>query len=252
MGKIRYLSDGALRYIKGRLDSIEKKVKELSTNKQENDITAPDVDIVNMQTNYFVVINNNNNRYCLITDRCVNEFIIIRNNNKLYHINIHCIKDDVGISNNIYNSDGDIIGSFYIDSNNNIKKLIININVLGININKEYDFYKFNTYNINKTDKVSICYRNGSDIRVTNELTINNIVNSLYVILDIFTYKLISFDPETNTILLKCVNIVDNIFDYSGFDIIINGDINNINGFYADYTNYIGHTGKHFNPDFDE
>lgn len=132
MGKIRYLSDGALRYIKSRLDSIEKKIDgNISNNIYGN--------IVSIKSNKFILKYDHSKQddVAIIVDSdIINGNIVIKlDDGSIYTSTIYC-KDDIIYSNN------DAIGQFVISDS----KLEIHIGFrykdIYINLDRKYDINK--------------------------------------------------------------------------------------------------------------
>lgn len=197
MGKIRYLSDGALRYIKSRLDNIEKKIN-------GNEITnATKCKILNIKTNaFFSKPNTKDVIYMTNPDNHINGNINILVDGNIYNLNAF-----INSNGTIY-SDNKKIGYFILN-----KKTfdVVELYIDCIIDNKRVNF--MNAFNVaiikDMNDpfimfEYSIGYNNRLHADINNS-TIDELSNAKFFNIDNLSYIIKDMSDITKTLILQCI-----------------------------------------------
>lgn len=206
MGKIRYLSDGALRYIKGRLDSIEKKIN-------SNEITnATKCKILSIKTNtFFSKPNTMKVIYMTNPDNHINGNINILVDGNIYNLNAFINSNGTIYSDNkkigyfILNKETDHVVEIYIDCIIDNKKVNF-MNAFSVSIIRDInnDFIDF-TYSINYNNRLHV------DI---NNSTIDEVCNAKFFNIDGLSYIIKDMDDINRVIILKCITPPFNEYNF--------------------------------------
>lgn len=190
MSKIRYLSDGALRYIKSRLDNIEKKIDDVKNHNIQNTIYG---NIIDIKSNKFIIkhdSNNDNDVAINIDSDIVNgHIIILLDDGDIYNNTIYC-------KNDIIYANGESIGQYVF------KNSQLNIHIgfqyknSYISINKKYDVDKIT--NINLLNGYFI--DNNLKYHIINDNTnFDNFINAKVINIDDTDYVIRAIDKNTPT-----------------------------------------------------
>lgn len=224
MSKIRYLSDGALRYIKGRLDSIEKKL-----NGSGNITTPKNCEILSIITSDIFTcynVNTDNIEYIDMPNyingiiEYPNGNIVISVDNKIYNINAFIYNGD------IYSNIGSIGTLKYKHIVGQKNVAIVNIDCIidnkKINITAEYNEYTIKdintidaTYLVNKTRSVvDLSSTTFDDMCEAKTITIND-----------FCYVINSIDVSNKIINLIAISAPLNRYNFEVQVQFVNGNI---------------------------
>lgn len=205
MSKIRYLSDGALRYIKSRLDSIDKKIN-------GNEITnATKCKILNIKTNMFLTDPNDSKNVICMTKPVnhVSGNITILANDNIYNLNVFITNGD------IYNNDKKIGYVILNKGDFDVVEVYINciidnkrinfMNAFSVSVIKDIDDYsEVFMYHIDY-DKCNIQMGNN---------TINELCDAKVFILGKICYIINYIDNNNNIIGLQCITSPLNEYDF--------------------------------------
>lgn len=209
MSKIRYLSDGALRYIKGRLDSIEKKI-----NNGGNITTPKDCKILSITSNILTTYNNEDGItkviYMTTDDNYINGNMNILVDSQVYNINIY-IKNSF-----IYTAKGDIGAINYIEKDINSQMNIIISTIINnrrINISETYPISFIKDIDINSGISASYIV-NAHESRDIYNSTFDDMCNAKTINIDGLYYVISDIDVTNKVINLKCISAPLNNYNF--------------------------------------
>lgn len=211
MGRIRYLSDGALKYIKSRLDSIEKKI----ISGGNNIVEAKSCEILSIKTNKFVTYYNadiDENQIIYMTTSCdtINGNINILVDDKVYNISVF-YKDGF-----IFTNDGSIGEINYMERHgippyiHVIIDCIINNKKITTDIN--YEISKVDDITRVRAEYLSNSGRGNSII--DNNTLFEDLCNAMIISIDNFDYYINRIDVTNKIITCKCINAPLNEYNF--------------------------------------
>lgn len=234
MSKIRYLSDGALRYIKGRLDSIEKKI-----NGGGNVTTPKDCKILNISTNNIITYYNLN--------RDTTEIISMSGNEDYINGNIA-----ISVDGEIYNITAFIIDNKIYSNNGCIGKiahfakptigLSVEVTIDCIINNKKINIitqYKESVYrDISSLDNEYFMDYNNNIHKLNDERnTFILLYNAKCFVINDFCYVVKSFDTTNRIITLMAISAPLSNYNFEiQIEVVVNNGIK-IKSKNSDYLN---------------
>ena len=211
MGKIRYLSDGALRYIKSRLDSIEKKI----ISGGNNIIETKSCEILSIKTNKFVTYYNTDideNQIIYMTTSCdtINGNINILIDDKVYNISVF-YKDGF-----IFTNDGSIGAINYMEKPGIPPYIQVIIDCI-INNKKITTDINYEISEVDDITRVRAEYLSNSgraNSIIDNNTLFEDLCNAMIISIDNFDYYINRIDVINKMITCKCINAPLNEYNF--------------------------------------